>query len=79
MFRHLMHGPVALTLLLIWIAIVVLALGLYRLWPRREPRPLAPVPQKYAHRLGKRLRDKRLQSKRSKESKAGDGQKGSGS
>lgn len=68
-----MHGPVALTLLLIWIAIVVIALGLYWLWPRRKPKPSVPVPQKYAHRLGERFRNKRPTSKATK---AGGGQKG---
>lgn len=74
-----MHGPVALTLLLIWIVIVAIALGLYWLWPHRKPRSVAPTPQKYAQRLGKRLQDKRLLSKRSKAgtgSKAGDVQEG---
>lgn len=66
MFRHLMHGPVALTLLLIWIAIVALALLLYRLWPRCGAKPVAPAPQKYARRLAKRYQAKLLQAKKSK-------------
>ena len=73
MFRHLMHGPVALTLLLIWVAIVVLALALYRLWPRRRAKPVTPAPQKYAQRLAKRYQTKRRQAKGSEEAGAPDG------
>jgi len=62
-FHHLMHGPVALTLLLIWIAVVALALLLFRRWSRRRVGAVAPAPQKYARRLAKRYQAKLRQAK----------------
>ncbi len=69
MFRHPMHGPLALPLLLIGLGIVVAMLGLWWWLSHKPPKKPERPPQTYAQRLEQRYRGQRQKKKETADAK----------
>lgn len=62
MRKHLLDSPLGLTVLLMWAALVVLAVAAYlmaRWWRRRHPPPKPEPVQSYSKRLQHRMNKER--------------------
>lgn len=64
MFRHPMHGPLALPLLLIGLGIVVAPLGFWWWLNHKPPKKPERPPPTYAQRLEQRYRGQRQKKKK---------------